>query len=81
MLLQSVVVTQAQEAYLSFDRNPFGKEQSTFEKWIWVESLLKTVRIADVPLQSIYFLAYHQPLHDVHLDFSISWPVVGFFKA
>lgn len=79
--LQAVLLSPSEhEAYLSFDRNPFSKECSTFEKWLWIESLLKTIRENDVKIQNIRFLVHHQPMHDNHLDFSRSWPITGFFE-
>jgi hypothetical protein len=76
--IQSVALTQSNYAYISFDRNPFNKEQTTFEKLQWIEGLLKTIRDNGIKLQGIYFLVQHQPLIDPHLDFSNSWPLSGF---
>jgi hypothetical protein len=80
--LQSVVPSPSGvEAYISFDRNPFTKNQSTYEKFMWIEGLLKTVRENGIQLQSIYFLVHHQPLTDFHLDFSNAWPISGFIQT
>ncbi len=80
--VQSVMLSPSyQEAYISFDRNPLNKESSTYEKLMWVESLLKTLRENGIKVQSIYFLVHHQPLHDYHLDFTHGWPVTGFQAA
>jgi len=77
--LQSVVVSSSGvDAYISFDRNPFLKNQSTYSKLLWVEGLLKTVRENEVKVQNIHFLVHHQLLTDFHLDFSNPWPVTGF---
>lgn len=76
--LQSITISPHGQAYLSLDRNPFTKEASTFEKLMWVESLLKTIRDNGINLQSIQFLVHHQPLQDYHLDFSNPWPLTGF---
>ncbi len=70
-----------QELFLSFDRNPFTQKSSTFEKWMWVEGLLKTLRENKITVQSVRFLVHHQPLDDDHLDFSTSWPLAGFIPA
>lgn len=69
------------EAYLSFDRNPFDEESSTYQKLMWVESLLKTIRENGIVLQKIRFLVHHQIMQDNHLDFSNAWPLAGFLKS
>jgi len=77
--VQSVVLSlSGADAYISFDRNPFTKNQSTYSKLLWVEGLLKTVRENGVKVQAIYFLVHHQPLTDFHLDFSNPWSINGF---
>jgi hypothetical protein len=68
------------KAYISFDRNPFDKNKATFDKWLWIEGLLKTIRENNVPLQEVQFLAHHKIVNDYHLDFSNSWPINGFFE-
>ncbi|HZW61067.1 MAG TPA: hypothetical protein VFF04_02480, partial [Candidatus Babeliales bacterium] len=79
VMLQTAILSQSgQEAFLSFDRNPLPAECATFETWMWVEGLLKTIRENDIQLQSIRFLVHHEPLIDEHLDFSNSWPAQGF---
>lgn len=78
--VQSVLLASSQhEAYISFDRNPFTKKAPTFEKLMFIESVLKTIRENNIPIQQILFLVHHKPLHDQHLDFSKAWPVSGFF--
>jgi hypothetical protein len=77
--LQTALLSPSeQDVYLSFDRNPFTKEQATIDKWFWIEGLLKTIRDNGISLQGVYFLVHHQPLHDYHLDFSNAWPALGF---
>jgi len=77
--LESVVLDANQvDAYISFDRNPFLKESSTHEKWMWIESLLRTIRESGVNIQSVTFLIHQKPILDHHLDFSRNWPVTGF---
>lgn len=79
--LQSIALsTTQQEVFCSFDRNPFNKQQSTYEKLMWIEGLLKTIRESGIKVQHIRFLVHHQPMHDAHLDFSNAWPVSGFLK-
>jgi hypothetical protein len=78
--LQSVTVSEdKQEAYISFDRAPFNRESSTYEKWMLIESILKTMRENGIMVSQFYFLVHHQPINDMHLDFSHSWPSQGFF--
>jgi len=72
--IESVMLSPTgQEAFISFERNPFRKEASTFEKWKIIESILKTIGENKIPIQSIRFLVRHKPLEDYHLDFSKSW--------
>lgn len=76
--LQSIAITAADHAYISFDQNILPKESSVYEKWIVIESLLKTIRENKLPVQSIVLLTNHQISHDRHLDFSCPWPIQGF---
>ena len=69
-LESSLISPTGQEIFVSFDRNPFDKESSTFEKWIIIESILQTIKENSIPIQSIRFLVHHKPLNDYHLDFS-----------
>jgi len=78
--LQSALLSPNKEAYLSFDRNPFDEKNTTYEKWMWIEGLLKTIKQAGIQTQSIHFLVHHQPMQDYHLDFSNPWPLSGFLK-
>lgn len=80
--VQTVLLsTDTQHAYISFDRNPFDKQQSTYNKWMLIESLLKTIREVNVSLNHITFLVHHQPLKDMHLDFTNPWPIHGFLAS
>lgn len=77
--LQSIALgPNLQDLYISFDRNPFFKQSPTFEKLMWIESLLKTLANNAIPVSNVFFLVNHQPLYDTHLDFSQSWPLKGF---
>jgi len=79
--LQAILLSSSgNKAYLSFDRNPFSKGCLTFDKLMWIESLLKTLRENGVQLQSVYFLVHHQIMEDYHLDFSNPWPICGFLN-
>lgn len=79
--VQSVIISSSgAEAYISFDRNPFDKGSSTYQKSMWVEGLLKTLRDNAIKIQHIQFLVHHQPMHDVHVDFESPWPLGGFLE-
>lgn len=69
-----------QELYLSFTRNPFSKQWSAYQKHMFIEGLLKTVRYNNLSCSHVYFLVNHQPLVDYHLDFTIGWPLSGFLN-
>ena len=78
-LLESASLSLAgDELFLSFDRSPFSRDISTYEKLVWTEGLLKTVHAQDAALKKVRFLMHHQPLQDSSLDFSCSWPLTGF---
>jgi len=64
--------------YVSFDRNPLDKEASTYEKWMWIEGLLKTISAQGIKVPYIHFLVHHQPMQDLHLDFESAWPICGY---
>lgn len=66
------------DAYLSFDHNPLQPEWSTFQKWMWIEGILKTVRDQRLPIQNLYILVHHKPLIDRHLATNNAWPISGF---
>ena len=77
--LQSVALSaNNQEVLCSFDRNPFSKQQSTFEKMMWVEGLLKSMRENGIKIQQIRLLIHHQPLTDAHIEFKEPLPLTGF---
>lgn len=79
--LQSAMLSLSEnEIYLSFDRNLFSDENSTYEKLMLIESLLKTLRDNQIDIQKVRFLVHHQDMHDVHLDFSHFWPITGFLN-
>jgi hypothetical protein len=78
--LQSVLISSSgQQAYLSFDRNPLPQEGPVYDKLMFIEGILKTIRENGVNIQGVFFLAHHQIMRDYHLDFSKAWPVNGFF--
>lgn len=65
-------------AYISFDRKPFAEKQSTYEKLMFIEGLLKTLKDSPVPLKKVQILVHHTPLEDPHLDFSKAWSISGY---
>ncbi|MCK5632771.1 hypothetical protein KAH94_03415 [bacterium] len=76
--LQSALISQNRQLYLSFDRNPFDEQSSTYKKTKWTQGLLKTVLQSAISVQSIQFLVHHQTMNDYHLDFTNPWPINGF---
>ena len=78
--LETVSLEQTgQEAYFSFDQTPLHREWSIFKKWNFIESMFKTIRGAGLDIKTVVFLVGHQQLDDDHLDFSMPWPVDGFW--
>ncbi len=81
-MLQALCLSRhTNELFISLDRSLFDQEKSALDKWMLAESLLKTLRDANIPAQSIRFLVHHAPLQDPHLDFSLAWPISGFLAA
>jgi len=81
VLVQSALVAPSgRTAYVSFDRAPWAKEATTHNKWLFIESILKTVRDTVNELDAIHFLIDHKTWEDQHLDFSKAWPTNGFYK-
>lgn len=77
--LQAVLLSyDNQELFLSFDRAPWNKTSSTFEKWMAIEGILKTIKEPAIGIKKVRFLINHQPLQDYHLDFTNAWPIDGF---
>jgi hypothetical protein len=80
--LQAVLIdAPTKEVSLSFDRNPFSRNASTFQKVMWVEALLKTILLSGLQVQSVRFLVNHKPLADAHVDFSCPWPITGYLSV
>lgn len=68
------------DAFLSFTRSLLDKDDSTYNSWMRIESLLKTIKQSNLNIQRVHFLVHHQEMNDVHLDFSQPWPIHGFTK-
>lgn len=81
VIVQSVTLSRSGTiGYISLDRYPFEPESSTYEKYLFIEGLLKTLRTLGTPLTHIYFLVHHKTLDDYHLDFSHPWPLKSFLE-
>jgi hypothetical protein len=79
--LESVMVDHTEsDAFISFNRNPFDAHSSIYEKWMFIESLLKTIDDAQLNIQQVMILHHGAPLKDEHLDFSRPWPIQGFYS-
>lgn len=79
VVVQNVSLSQSgNQAYLSFDRYPFNRESSAFEKSMVIEGLLKTLKESGIKVLYFYFLVHHKPIQDYHLDFIHPWPLYGF---
>lgn len=77
--LQSATITyDKQELIISLDRAPWNKENSSYEKWMIIEGLLKTLKAIDSSLKKVRFLVNQTPLQDPHLDFTNAWAIGGF---
>lgn len=68
------------ELILIFDRYPFSKTMAIRDKYLIIESILKTLRENGLKRTKIRFLANHQPINDPHIDFAQSWPLEGFLS-
>lgn len=62
------------ELFISFDRCPFGKQQSINQKLFFINNLAKTVGQC-TNIHKIRFLVRHKTLQDPHLDFEQSWEI------
>jgi len=77
--IQSVsTAPNQQDLFISFDQNPLMRDWSVFQKWMFIEGILRTIRSNITGIQAVYFLLRHQPLCDTHLDFSHPWPLTGY---
>jgi hypothetical protein len=67
-----------QNAYISLNQTPPWQEWSINQKWLTIESLLKTIREANLGIKYINLLVQDKPLEDTHLSFMQAWPIEGF---
>ncbi|CAN5192245.1 hypothetical protein BH09DEP1_BH09DEP1_0760 [soil metagenome] len=77
-VIQSAFISPDKELILSFDRSLFTKESSTFDKWMIIEGILKSLHETMPNIKKVRFLINHQPINDPHLDLSNAWPNKGF---
>ncbi len=80
VVLQTALLSESNYAYLSFDRPLFGKEDTTHQKLLLLQSMFKTIKENGINLQGVHCLVQHQPMIDTHLDFSNPWPMSGFVE-
>ena len=78
--LESVMISSSHDVYISFDHSICAKNESTYEKWMRIEGLLKTLRAANMGINRVHVLVHHKPLVDAQLDFSKAWPIHGFLE-
>lgn len=77
--VQSVILSPSgQDAFICFQENFLNKQASTYTKMMILESMLKTLRDAELGITNVRLLVHHQPMIDPHLNFNISWPISGF---
>lgn len=79
--VQSVILSPSgQDAFICLTESPLGKQASTHTKLMIMESMLKTLKDANLGLHNIRLLVHHQPIQDAHLNFDISWPINGYIN-
>ena len=67
--VQSVAVASTgSDAYISFDASLFDPTWSIARSWIIIESLSKTIRMAEVPVHAIALLVDNVPMSHDYLD-------------
>lgn len=77
--IQAVLLNELDTlAFISFDRSPFAKHYSVFQKIMWIEGLLRTIKKNLPKITEVSLLAHHQPIIDMHIDFSHGFPTTGF---
>lgn len=79
--IETVMLSNVHDLYISFDHTIFTKNEPTFDKWMCIEALLKTLRVANLGINQVNFFVHHEPLQDQHVDFSRAWPINGFLES
>lgn len=72
--IETVALTSAHEAIISFDSTLFTGQASIQEKIKLIQGMLKTIKEAIPSIQTVHFLLHQELYLDQHLDFSVSWP-------
>lgn len=67
-----------QDAFISFDQTFPWQEWSINQKWLTIESLLKTIKEANLEVKYINILTHGKPLEDAHISFIQHLPIEGF---
>lgn len=79
--VHSVILSPSgQDAFICLTDSPLEKQISTHTKLMIIESMLKTLKDAQLDLVHIRLLVHHQPMQDAHLNFNISWPIHGYIN-
>ena len=74
--VQSVAVASTgSDAYISFDASLFDPAVSITRSWMIIESLGKTIRMAEVPIHAIALLVDNVPMSHDYIDLSIPLPL------
>lgn len=80
--LQNVALAhEGRELIVSLDRLPWGRNCSTFDRLLVMESLLGSLRGALTTVQKVLLLVHNHPPSDSQLDFSYAWPIEGFLST
>lgn len=81
-VIESVMyATTTQELFISWKKTPFIKTHTLYEKWLIVESLLATLRHAQLPIKTVLMLHNGGTLSDIHLAMEHPWPLAGFMPS
>lgn len=70
---ESVALTSAHEAIISFDGTIFSGQASIHEKLMIIQGITRSIKNAIPEIQSVRFLLHQELYLDPHLDFSVSW--------
>ncbi len=81
-ILQSVAAAPASnQLYISFDQSLFLQQQSIMDKWLIIESLIKTIHESGLSVGSITLLINHKPWHDDHIELTQPLPIQEFLTC
>lgn len=78
--IETVMIAHSELLYISLSDNPFKKDTATFDVWMDVEGLLKTLKETNLDIKKLTLMVHHKPMNDARLDFSQAWPIDGFYK-